>query len=172
MTYAGVTDPENGGKYLFELVDRARPARLEQARERAVGEDLAAGLAARAVVGLVVRVDDTLDRRAAHRAGFAKSSVHRHDLAKGGDFLRKIRARLLAQPLGPSGERCPRRIAESLHLGPGKRLNLRERGELRPVQDLVRIGVADSAEQARVGEGALQRVVLSLQPRGKLLKAG
>src|ERR1041385_7362810 len=31
-----------------ELVDRARQARLEQAREGAVGEDLAAGLAARA----------------------------------------------------------------------------------------------------------------------------
>src|SRR5258708_25542772 len=50
---------------------------LEQARERAVGEDLAAGLAARAVVGLVLGVHDALHRRAAHRAGFAKSSVQR-----------------------------------------------------------------------------------------------
>src|SRR5882762_11993280 len=69
---------------LLELVDRARPARLEQAREGAVGEDLAAGLAARTVVGLVLGVHDALHRRAAHRAGFAKSSVHRHALAKGG----------------------------------------------------------------------------------------
>src|SRR5713226_9847965 len=99
MTHAGVTDPKNGGKYLFELVDRARPARLEQARERAVGEDLAAGLAARAVVGLVLRVHDALHRRAAHRAGLAKSPVHRHALAKGGDLLREIRTRLPAQAL-------------------------------------------------------------------------
>src|SRR6266705_989781 len=114
------TNSKKQGKYAnprsVELVDRARPARLEQAREGAVGEDLAAGLTARAVVRLVLRVHDALHGRAAHRAGPAKPPVHRHALAKGGDLLRKSRACLLAQPLGPFGERHPRCIAEPPHV--------------------------------------------------------
>ena len=35
------------------------------------------------------------------------------------------------------------------------------------MQDLVRIGVADAAEQPRIGERALERVVLSRQPFGE-----
>src|SRR5438046_8435010 len=42
------------------------------------------------------------------RSGLAKSPVHRHAFPKGGDFLRKIRARLAAQTLGPFGERSAR----------------------------------------------------------------
>src|SRR2546429_338356 len=38
---------------LLPLVERLRPVGMEQPRERAVGEHPAAGLAARAVVGLV-----------------------------------------------------------------------------------------------------------------------
>src|SRR5207248_5900397 len=42
---------------LLPLVERLRPVGMEQPRERAVGEHPAAGLAARAVVGLVLGVD-------------------------------------------------------------------------------------------------------------------
>ena len=41
----------------------------------------------------------------------------------------------------------------------------RQRREPRAVQDLVGVGVADAAEEARVGERALERVVLAHEPR-------
>src|SRR5574341_1765502 len=79
-----------------QLIHRAWPALLEQARERAVGEDHAAGLAARAVIGLVLRIDDALHRGAAHRAGLTVASVHRHLRTEGGDVLWKAIACLFA----------------------------------------------------------------------------
>jgi hypothetical protein len=45
------------------LVHGLGPVAVEQARERAVGKQAAAGLAARAVVGLVVGADDALHCR-------------------------------------------------------------------------------------------------------------
>src|SRR4026209_1835233 len=63
---------------LWQLVDRARPALLQEPRQGASGEDAAAGLAARAIVGLVLRIHDPLHRSAANRAGLAVAPVHRH----------------------------------------------------------------------------------------------
>ena len=40
------------------------------------------------------------------------------------------------------------------------------------MQDLVRVRVADPAEQAGIGQGALQRSVLQSQPRGELVAGG
>src|SRR5712692_1042881 len=40
------------------------------------------------------------------------------------------------------------------------------------MQDLVRIGVADAAEQTRIGERALERMVLALHAVGELLETG
>ena len=65
----------------------------EQPRQRPVRQQPAAGLAPGAVVGLVVRVDDALDRRAADRAGLAVPAVHRHPVAERGDLLGKVRRR-------------------------------------------------------------------------------
>src|SRR5678810_509334 len=45
---------------LLELLETLRPVLLEQPRQRAVGEQAAFGLAGRAVVRLVVGVDDAL----------------------------------------------------------------------------------------------------------------
>src|SRR5256885_17132189 len=45
-----------------KIINRLRPVPMQQSRERPVGEQLAAGLAARAVVRLVLCVDDALDR--------------------------------------------------------------------------------------------------------------
>ena len=44
-------------------------------------------------------------------------------------------------------------------------LRQRHRRQPRAMQDLVGVGVADAAEQPRVGERALERVVLAAQPR-------
>src|SRR6266404_6106335 len=51
------------------FLHRARPVVFQQPRQRAIGKHFAVRLAARAVVGLVLRVDDALHRAAAHRAG-------------------------------------------------------------------------------------------------------
>src|SRR5690242_18897198 len=66
----------------FQLLERPWPALLQQAGERTIRKDLAAGLAARAVVRLVLGEDDALHRRAANRAGLAEAAVHRHAFAK------------------------------------------------------------------------------------------
>src|SRR5262249_3485888 len=60
-----------GGHPLLELLERLRPVRLEELREGAVREELALGLALRAVVRLVVAADDSLHGRAAVGAGLA-----------------------------------------------------------------------------------------------------
>src|SRR5512144_924647 len=85
----------------LQLVDVARPARLEQARERAIGEHLSAGLTARAVIGLVLRVDDPLHRSAADRARLTEAAMDCHLRTERGHFLGEFAARLRAQPLGP-----------------------------------------------------------------------
>src|SRR5690606_8412813 len=88
----------------LELVQGLGPALLEEAGERAIGQQLAAGLAAGAVVGLVLGVDDALDRRAADRARRSVFSVHGHLGAERGDVLGEALARLGPQPLGPLGQ--------------------------------------------------------------------
>ena len=49
---------------------------------------------------------------------------------------------------------------------------MRDRRQLRAMQDLVRVRVADAAEDARVGQRALQRVVLGAQARGERRDVG
>ena len=77
---------------LLELLQRLRPVAAQQLRERAVGEELAARLAGRAVVRLVLRVDDPLDRRPADGTRLAVAAVHGHPLAERGHLLRESRA--------------------------------------------------------------------------------
>src|SRR5687768_10439996 len=87
---------------------------MEQAGERAVGEDLAAALAARAVVRLAVRVDDALDLRAADRAGLAEAAVHGHALAKRGDLLGEPVAGLGPKPVRPLAQHVDGRRVETV----------------------------------------------------------
>ena len=58
---------------------------------------------------------------------------------------------------------CARGGEEPLPFVRRELLRLRQRGELRGVQDLVGIGVADAAHEARIGEGALERVIFRSQ---------
>src|SRR5579864_6655846 len=74
---------------LFQCLERTRPIIPEEPRERPVGEESPARLAGRAVVRLVRGVPDSLDGRAADRAGFAVPSVGGHARAKRGDLLRE-----------------------------------------------------------------------------------
>ena len=122
----------------------------------------AAGLAARAVVGLVLGVDDALHRRAADGARLAEAAVHRHLRPERGDLLREAVAGLARSRSVHSRERrraSPRTGASIVVVV--ERARQRERREPRAVQDLVGVGVADAAEEARIGERALERVVLA-----------
>src|SRR5690606_4631578 len=86
---AGLSRSPGPSALALELVEGLGPALLQQARERAIGQELAAGLAAGAVVGLVLRVDDALHGRTADRAGLLVLAVHGHLRADRGDLLRE-----------------------------------------------------------------------------------
>ena len=60
---------------LVQLVEAPGPVLLEEPRQRPVRQEAPLGLAGRAVVRLVVGVDDALDLRAAHRTGLAELAV-------------------------------------------------------------------------------------------------
>src|SRR5688572_4117617 len=93
-----------GSAARLELLERPGPVLVQQPRQRAVGEQPPAGLAAGTVVRLVLGVDDALHRRPAHRTRLAVAAVHGHARAERGDALRKILTGLLPQPLDPLDE--------------------------------------------------------------------
>src|SRR5437868_2512032 len=72
---------------VLQRLDGPGPVVLEQARQRAVGQQLAASLAARTIVGFILGVTDALNGCATYRAGLAIASMNRHACVKGGDFL-------------------------------------------------------------------------------------
>jgi len=74
---------ESAALECFEFIEGARPVGAEQAGEAAVGQHLAARLAAGAVVGFVVGIADALDHLSAARAGLVEAAVDRHSGAKG-----------------------------------------------------------------------------------------
>src|SRR5215472_13049198 len=75
---------------LLQLLQRPRPVFAKQTAQRAIGQELAAGLAVDAVVGLVGRIADPLDLGAASRARLAITAMNRHALAKCGYFFREL----------------------------------------------------------------------------------
>src|SRR6266404_2056363 len=89
------------GTHFFKFLERARPILPQQTAERAIGKQLSAGLATRAIICLVRRVTNPLDLRAATRAGLPVTSMYGHPLAKRGDLFGKFRARFSAQFPGP-----------------------------------------------------------------------
>src|SRR5439155_12065864 len=154
---------------LFHLLERPRPVLFHESRERSVGEELSSGLAPRAIVGLVFRVRDPLYRSAAIGAGLAVTAVDRHARAEGGHALRKAIARLAPQPFRPIGERFLRGREEPLELFGVELAGELHGGEPGAVQDLVRVCIADAAEEARIGERPLKRVALADERRAKVL---
>ena len=138
---------------------RGRPASscasrlLEQARAAAVGVDLAAGLAGRAVDDLVLREVDALQRLAAARARLAGVAVH---VVDAGRLLveRHARRRTARNSLDALGQLGADRDVQPLDLLVVEPLGSRERREPRGVQDLVRVGAADAGDRALVAQQA------------------
>ncbi len=145
---------------------------MQQTRQHPVGEELAAGLTARAVVRLVLGVDDALHGHRADRTGQAEAPVDRHLRPEGGDLVREAAGELAPQALDPLSERLQSGRVEAAPALVGELAGARERRETRAVQDLVRIGVADSGHQTGIGERALQGVILGRERLAKGRRLG
>ena len=77
-----------------------------------------------------------------------------------------------AQPLGPLASVVARRRVQSRAISVVVELARQlERRQPRAMQDLVRVRVADAAEEVRIGQRALERVVLAPQRRGEVSHA-
>src|SRR5439155_16455682 len=147
----------------LHLLQAPRPVVLQKPGERAVRQQHAARLAARAVVGLVLGVDDALHGRAAVGTRLAVAPMDGHPLAEGGHLFGEAVAGLRAQAFGPLVERRPRRRVEARDLVVAELARQLDGREAGPVEDLVGVGVADAGEQAGIGERALQGVILARQ---------
>src|SRR5215469_18162597 len=86
---------------LLQLVQRPWPVLAEQAAQRAIGQQLASGLAVDAVVGLVGGVADPLDLGAASRARLTITAMDRHARAKCRYFFRKLAGSFRAEVFYP-----------------------------------------------------------------------
>src|SRR5688572_1945274 len=156
----------------FELFECTWPVFAQDPAHGAIRQDAAAGLAARAVVGLPVRIDDPLHRGVADRAGLAVPAVDGHLRMEDRDFLRETLARLPDPDRGPLFEGRAGRAPQPLDLVVRQvRVHL-ERRETRAMEDLVGERAADPREGARVGQRPLEGVTLAKKRRLERREAG
>lgn len=155
-----------------EFVEGAGPVFAEEAGEGAVGEEFAGGLAGGAVVGFVAGVADALDFCAAAGAGKFVATVDGHAFAEGGDFFGEFTSGFGAEVIGPGREAGADGLVEALNFGRAEFLGEREGREFCFPKNFVRVSVADAAEEAWVGKGALERVIRGDERGGELLDGG
>src|SRR5688572_16225403 len=167
MTYIHLATRDSRLPSLLQIVNEAGPILLQQPRHRSVRQQPPAGLTAGTVVGLVVSIADSLDWRAAVRAGLLVAAVDGHSLAKGRDLLRKLLSLLASQPRNPILQRPSSGMIQTTHLFVGELPGARQRREPGPVQDFIRIRIADSAEETRVGQRTLEGMAFRAQPLGE-----
>ena len=116
-------------------------------------------MAAGAVVGFVVGVADALDFFSAPWAGLTIAAVDGHFLSKRGNFFGEGGLRFSAEAIDPESEGA---AGGSVKCFPFLRVHfLRESdgGEFCGVQDFVGVGIAYPAEEAWIGEGALEGAI-------------
>src|SRR5262245_16251175 len=111
----GILSParSRAGLALLQLLQRLGPVAPKELREGAVGEELAAGLALRAVVRFVVGVDDPLHRRPAVGARLPVTAMDRHPFAEGRDLLREGAPGVGDEPVAPLLQRLARGAVEA-----------------------------------------------------------
>jgi hypothetical protein len=102
----------------------------------------------------------------------AITAVDGHPLAKCRDLLRETILRLGGQAGNPIVKRALGGCKEPLPFLRLQLCRLREGRELCGMEDLIGIGVADAAEEAGIGEGALERVIFRRQRRPKSREIG
>src|SRR5262249_39531723 len=144
----------------------------QQSRQRSIGQYFAFGLAARAVVRFVFGVANALNFGAADGAGLAELAVdgevgaEGRDVAGAGEFSLEF----VAETLDPHRKRLARRAIEPRDLLVAQFLRELYGRELGGVENLVRVRIADSIEHVWIGEGALDRVILSADATGERLE--
>ena len=106
------------------------------------------------------------------RAWLFETAVNGHVIVKCGHLLGKLPGCIGTQPLNPLGERGPRRLVQADPLRIGQSPGQFERGQPGGMENLVRIRVADAADQVRIGERAFDGVALACQRGAKLVEAG
>src|SRR5204863_9986289 len=121
----------------------------------------------RTIIRLVSSIPNALNFCAAYRAWTAKFPMNRHLRPKGRDILRKIRAYLLAQKTYPVRHCFLSGAMKTLNFLLRQFLRQGHRREPRPMQDLIRIRIANPAEKMRIGERAFQRVIAPSKCSGK-----
>jgi len=156
----------------FELVQCAGPVRTQKARQTAVGEHLAAGLAFSAVVGFVVSVTNTLHLFSATRARHVVAAVYCHLRTKCGDFLWKAFQCLGAESIDPEIERGARCRKEALPLFWFELVGLSDGRKLSGVENFVGVRVTDTTDEARIRECALERAVFDRQCGTEAVEVG
>src|SRR5688572_11104090 len=100
----------------------------------------------------------------------AVTPVHGHALAEGGYFLRELLSRLITQKRDPLPQRRAGGVVQPADLLVRQGRGLLERRQTGGMQNLVRIRVAYAAEQMRIGQRALQRMIPLPKGRGKLFE--
>src|SRR5262245_27398950 len=96
----------------LSFVDGPRPIVFEETGQRTIREESATRLAAGTIVTFVFRVDDSLNGCPTDRTRLPEATVNRHLGPKGGDLLRKVPFRLLAQTIDPEVQGVARRIVQ------------------------------------------------------------
>src|ERR1700724_2714443 len=123
----------------FQFLECARPVVVQQARERAVGEQAAAGLALRAIVSLVARIAYPLNLSPAARTRLPVAPMHGHLGPKRGHLLGKPAIRLGAKAVGPFDQSRAGRFVYALDFLRAQLLRHRDWRKLRTMQYLVGI---------------------------------
>ena len=114
---------------------------------------------------------DPLHRRAAVGAGLTVAAVDGELGPEGGHPLGEAAGALRAEAIRPLPQHGARRLVEPRDLLRGEPLRELHRGEARAVEDLVGVGIPDAREEVRIGERALQGVVLARQGVGERVGA-
>jgi hypothetical protein len=88
----------------LKLIEGAGPVRAEEAREASIGKDLAPGLAAGAIVGLVVSVTNALHFLSAARTGLVVAAVYGKLRTEGSYLLRERLLGFVSKAVDPERE--------------------------------------------------------------------
>src|SRR5262249_10544590 len=85
----------------FPFIQTPRPVLFKKSRHRAICQQSAFGLASRAVVAFVVRIDNALNRRTADGTWFAITAMHSHLRTECRDFGWELGCNLSLQSVDP-----------------------------------------------------------------------
>ena len=124
----------------------------------------------RTVVGLVVGIANPLHLITASRTRQIEPPMHRHLRPEGRHLLRKALSRLGSKSIHPYRHRRACRRKQPLPLFRFQLVRLRDWRKLRRMQNLVGIRIPYPADQARIGQRALQSAILRSQCRAKSIQ--